>query len=108
MWGIFKYMFEGMDEQILEKIKEKGAKKILLQLPEGLKTKTQELVDFLERNDIETIISCEPMWGACDLKDHVGKMLGCDLLVHVGHTQFGDLKSVLICILISFIFAYSI
>ena len=86
-------MFEGIDEQILEKIKERGAKKIFLQLPEGLRTKTQELADFLEKNGIETIISCEPMWGACDLKDHEGRMLGCDLLVHIGHTQFGDLES---------------
>ncbi len=79
--------------ELLKQIKEKGAKKIFLQLPEGLKTKTQEFADLLEKTGIETIISCEPMWGACDLKDHEGKMLGCDLLVHVGHSQFGNLKS---------------
>ncbi|HLD57010.1 MAG TPA: diphthamide biosynthesis enzyme Dph2 [archaeon] len=84
-------MFEFTD--VISAVKSRKAKKILLQVPEGLKTRLQDFADLLEKEDIETIISCEPMWGACDIKDHEAKMLCCDLLVHVGHTQFGDLKS---------------
>ncbi|HLD41443.1 MAG TPA: diphthamide biosynthesis enzyme Dph2, partial [archaeon] len=60
-----------------------------LQVPEGLKTKAQEFADVFEKENIDVIISCEPVWGACDIRDHDARVLGCDLLVHLGHTDFG-------------------
>ncbi len=76
-------------EQMIKDVKKNGARKIYLQAPEGLKTRVQEFSDSLEKEGIEVIISCEPCWGACDIKDHEARMLGCDLLVHIGHTDFG-------------------
>lgn len=73
-------------EKVLEEIKKRGSKKVYLQVPEGLKTKVQEIADSL---NVDVIISCEPVWGACDIRDHEAKKLGCDLLLHVGHTDFG-------------------
>ncbi len=78
---------------VVLEVKNRKAKRIYLQVPEGLKTKVQGFADIFEKEGIETIISCESMWGACDLRDHEGKVLGCDLLIHIGHAQFGDLKS---------------
>ncbi len=79
-------------EDLISKIREMNPKRVYLQTPEGLKTKVQEISDLIEKEGIEVIISCEPMWGACDLRDHEAKTLGCDLFVHLGHTDFG-LKS---------------
>ncbi len=62
--------------------------KVLLQFPEGLKTKALELArEYEKRGDI-VIISADACWGACDIKDDLARALGCDKLVHIGHTQF--------------------
>ena len=73
-------------QEILQKIKELNARKVLVQTPEGLKGEAQALVEFLERNGIEVIISGDINYGACDLADREAKMLGCDVLIHLGHS----------------------
>ncbi len=80
-------------EKVISECKVKGAKKIYLQAPEGLKTKVQEFASLFEKEGIEVIISCEACWGACDIRDHGAKLLGCDMFIHIGHTQFGNIKS---------------
>lgn len=76
-------------EKLVEKIKEKNPERVFVQLPEGLITKSQELEDLLEKEGIESFVSLEPCYGACDLRDCEAERLGCDLLVHVGHSDFG-------------------
>lgn len=76
-------------EGILKKLKRGKVRKIFLQVPEGLKTGALELIDFLEKNNIDVMLSAEPCFGACDLRDREAKMLGCDLILHVGHSDFG-------------------
>ncbi|UCC92092.1 MAG: diphthamide biosynthesis enzyme Dph2 [Candidatus Aenigmatarchaeota archaeon] len=74
---------------ILRKLKGGDVNKVFLQVPEGLKTGALELIDFLEKNKIDVMLSVEPCFGACDLRDREAKMLGCDVLLHVGHSDFG-------------------
>ena len=62
--------------------------KILLQFPEGLKTRALELARDYEKKGDTVIISADACWGACDIKDDLARSLGCDKLVHIGHTQF--------------------
>ena len=81
-------MLPGFEELVLQ-IKGKRVKRLFVQVPEGLKTKIQELSDCLEKQGIETIISCEPMWGACDIRFHEAEDLGCDGILNIGHTDFG-------------------
>jgi len=64
--------------------------RILLQVPEGLKTKATEIAAKLEKAGNEVIISAEPCYGACDIKVAEAKMLGCQRIVHYGHTKFCD------------------
>ncbi len=64
--------------------------RILLQVPEGLKSKATEIAAKLEKEGNEVIISAEPCYGACDLKVAEARMLGCDRIVHYGHTRFLD------------------
>ncbi len=78
-----------MIEELVQKIKEKNPKRVLIQLPEGLITKSKELEDLLLKEGIESFVSLEPCYGACDLRDCEALRLACDLLVHVGHSDFG-------------------
>jgi 2-(3-amino-3-carboxypropyl)histidine synthase len=62
--------------------------RILLQVPDGLKGKALEIAEAIEREGNEVIISAEPCYGACDLREHEARLLGCEKIVHYGHTKF--------------------
>ena len=64
-----------ISEKTLQKLKKMRAKNILIQIPEGLKTKALDIITFLEKNGFNAAISCEPCFGACDLRDHELKYL---------------------------------
>ncbi|WP_010478096.1 diphthamide biosynthesis enzyme Dph2 [Thermococcus zilligii] len=72
--------------EILERLRGIGSKKVLIQTPEGLKKEAQELADFLEAEGIEAIINGDVNYGACDPADSKAKLLGCDALIHLGHS----------------------
>ncbi len=78
-----------ISEKSLSQLRSIGAKKILIQVPEGLKTKLLAFADFLSSRGFEPTVSIEPMFGACDLRDYEAKELGCDALLHIGHADFG-------------------
>jgi 2-(3-amino-3-carboxypropyl)histidine synthase len=80
------------NEEILKLVREKKAKRVLIQVPEGLKSGVQNLADFLKKNSVKVMISVEPCFGACDLRDDEAGKLGCDLLLHIGHRDL-DLKT---------------
>ncbi len=75
-----------LEGDVLRALRRVGAGKVLIQTPEGLKEEAQRLADFLEENGIEAIISGDVNYGACDPADREAKMLGCDALVHLGHS----------------------
>jgi len=78
-------MYDFKLDKINKEIKEKGYKKILLQLPEGLKPKAYEIANSL---DAEVIVSGEPCWGACDLAINDAKELKVDAIIIFGHAPF--------------------
>ncbi len=81
--------FDFQEERVIKEIKERNCKKVLLQLPEGLKLEASRLVKYFEENTkAEIIVSGEPCWGACDLALNEAKDIGADLLVHYGHAPF--------------------
>ena len=83
-------MFSDRDTaRIAREIKKRGAHRILLQVPEGLKMQVQGFAQELEKRGISVVVSNDPCYGACDIRDHEAKQLGCDLLLHVGHADFG-------------------
>lgn len=77
-----------MLRKLVKEITERSPEKVLVQLPEGLKTKAAELEEMLTEEGINSVVSMNPCYGACDIKDHEARRLGCDLLVHVGHSKF--------------------
>lgn len=61
-----------------------------MQIPEGLKSKALSIAGELEKSGNEVLISCEPCYGACDLRDSEAKRLGCEKIIHYGHSKFVD------------------
>lgn len=74
--------------EIVNKLRKIRAKKIFVQFPEGLKLRIQEICKKLEREGFDIVICCEPTYGACDIRDDEAKKLGCDSILHIGHSDF--------------------
>ncbi|MBM3229362.1 diphthamide biosynthesis enzyme Dph2 [Candidatus Parvarchaeota archaeon] len=66
--------------------------KILLQFPEGLKTKAREICASLESSGNAVFISAAPCFGACDLALEEARLLKVDKLMHFGHAEFHKVK----------------
>ncbi|MEM5879440.1 MAG: diphthamide biosynthesis enzyme Dph2 [Candidatus Aenigmatarchaeota archaeon] len=75
-------------EEIVKKLKELKAKRIFIQFPEGLRLRIQKMVNELEENGFETILSVEKCFGACDVRENEAKLLKCDAILHIGHERF--------------------
>ncbi|MCX6804070.1 MAG: diphthamide biosynthesis enzyme Dph2 [Candidatus Diapherotrites archaeon] len=78
----------------IKELKKFKARRGFLQIPEGLKTKIDEIVEELETRGFEIITSMDLCFGACDLKQKEAKLLGCDAILHLGHTKFVEKTSV--------------
>ena len=74
-------------------IKENDYKRVVLQVPEGLKSHYSKFVDFLEENtNANVIISADPCFGACDIVNSEFKDLNVDFIVQIGHTSIPNIK----------------
>ena len=69
-------------------IRERKPSKVLLQVPEGFKNKSYELVDYLRNflKDIEIHIDASPSFGSCLLD--LGIINKYDLVIHLGHKRY--------------------
>jgi 2-(3-amino-3-carboxypropyl)histidine synthase len=82
-------MFDLEEEKLLSEIEGRGARKILIQLPDGLKGEGPRLARLVrEKTGAEAFVSATPAWGACDLSLDAAARLKADLLVHYGHNEF--------------------
>ena len=81
------YKFE--ESRLIMEINGKKPKRVLLQLPEGLKKDGLRIASLItNKTSSEVILSGEPLWGACDVAITEAKTLGCDLIVIYGHAPF--------------------
>jgi len=72
----------------VEEIKKKNAKLVCIQLPDGLKPKSNEIQQYIEKNtDADVVIWLGSCWGGCDVPLSVEK-LGVDLLIQWGHSHY--------------------
>ncbi|MFB0514806.1 MAG: diphthamide biosynthesis enzyme Dph2, partial [Candidatus Bathyarchaeia archaeon] len=74
------------EERLKDEIDKRSAKRVLIQLPEGLKAEGPSLATIVEKAGALLIISAGPCYGACDLAVQEAETLRADLLVHFGHT----------------------
>jgi 2-(3-amino-3-carboxypropyl)histidine synthase len=79
--------FDLEEERVKQDILRLGAKRVLIQLPEGLKPEAPRLAKAIEKAGTMPIISADPCYGACDLATAEAESLGVDLIVHYGHSK---------------------
>ncbi len=71
-------------EKIVNEIKEQKAKRVLLQLPDGLKPKATQIVNELrKKTNAEIMIWAGSNFGGCDIPQ-----VKVDLIVNFGHAKF--------------------
>lgn len=74
-------------DKIIAEIDKKKAKKVLLQLPDGLRPYAFQLAETIKKvKKIEIIFSGDSCYGACDLAIRQANELNVDLLIHYGHS----------------------
>ncbi|MEM7819130.1 MAG: diphthamide synthesis protein, partial [Candidatus Aenigmatarchaeota archaeon] len=75
-------------EEAIKTLKRIKAKKVLVQFPEGLKLRIQDIAKKLEKEGFNVVLCLEPCFGACDIRDEEAKRLGCEAILHIGHEEF--------------------
>jgi 2-(3-amino-3-carboxypropyl)histidine synthase len=75
-------------EKTIWRVKQLNAKVVALQLPEGLLMFALALSDLVERfgGASHCLVLADVTYGACCVDDLSAQALGCDLLVHYGHS----------------------
>ncbi|XP_078080794.1 2-(3-amino-3-carboxypropyl)histidine synthase subunit 1 [Mustelus asterias] len=69
------------------KIKQAEAKRVALQMPEGLLMFACAIADIIERfTGADTLIMGDVTYGACCVDDFTARALGADFMVHYGHS----------------------
>jgi 2-(3-amino-3-carboxypropyl)histidine synthase len=79
--------FDFEEERIKQEIIKLGAKRVLLQFPEGLKPEGPRIAEIVETTGALPIISADPCYGACDVAFNEAESLGVDLILHFGHAK---------------------
>jgi 2-(3-amino-3-carboxypropyl)histidine synthase len=73
---------------LVRQLNDRGAKRVALQFPEGLKRKAGEYATALREAGFDVMVSGDPCYGACDLA--LDTLDNADVLVHVGHAPVDD------------------
>jgi 2-(3-amino-3-carboxypropyl)histidine synthase len=79
--------------RLIGELRERGAKRVALQFPEGLKRGAPEMALRLKEVGFEVMVSGDPCHGACDLP--LPALALADVLVHVGHAPVEDRPGVI-------------
>ena len=75
-------------DDLVELIRSNDNRLVALQVPEGLKMQAFELMDQVEsRSEAKIVLAADPCYGACDLVHHKMKLMGVELVAHMGHSQ---------------------
>ena len=79
--------FDFEEELIKQEIARLNSKRVLLQMPEGLKPEALRIAMLVEKTGALPIISADPCYGACDLATSEAESLDADLIIHFGHAK---------------------
>lgn len=76
-------MYDFEFAKVIREIKKSKAKRVLIQLPDGLKPRAKEIVDRIEK-ETDVFIWAGSCFGACDVPD----VKDVDLVVQFGHSKW--------------------
>lgn len=76
--------------EVVEELRKRRVKRVLIQLPDGLKQYHEYIVNYLLEHidDLEVWVSLSPTYGACDIAVDEARKLNVDIIVHIGHNQY--------------------
>jgi len=80
-------IFDLEEDKVKHEIIRRGARRVLVQLPEGLKFLSTRIASIIEEAGALPIISADPCYGACDLALNEAESLSADLIIHYGHSE---------------------
>lgn len=83
-------IFDLEENRLKAEVQKRGAKRVLIQLPEGLKPEGPRVAEVIEKAGALAILSADPCYGACDLAMGEAEDLGADLIIHFGHSPYGN------------------
>jgi 2-(3-amino-3-carboxypropyl)histidine synthase len=86
--------FDFEEERVKQEILKLGAKRVLIQLPEGLKPEATHVAKIIEKTGALPIVSADPCYGACDVATAEAESLSADLIVHYGHSKMAKYERV--------------
>lgn len=74
--------------KVVEEIRKNNSKRVLIQLPDGLKHFSTTLIDELRSTlrDVEFVVDAAPIYGSCILNNNINKHY--DLTLHFGHEPY--------------------
>ena len=76
-------------EKLVRELKKRKPKKVLVQLPEGIKQNAVEILETIESLGIEVIFSGETVWGGCSIALQEAEALNVDWIVHFLSPRWG-------------------
>ena len=80
-------------EELASRVRRSGARKVLIQMPFGLRRYARDVAMAVERAGAISIIHADPCYGACDLALCAAERLGADMIAHYGHAKMPGLRS---------------
>lgn len=78
---------------LIQHLSNMGARKVAIQLPEGLKRESHGIAMALRAEGFEPVVSGKPCYGACDIDTEALSL--ADVLVHFGHAPIGGVDRVI-------------
>jgi len=76
------------NEKLIKELKRIKPKRVLVQLPEGVKQNAFDILSIFENMNVEVVFSGETCWGGCSIAVEEAKSVNADLIVHFGHSEF--------------------
>lgn len=86
------FIFDLEEDRIKREVIKRHALRVLVQLPEGLRSKALQIASIIEETGASAIISADPCYGACDLALNEAKLLRADMLIHFGHSEINHFR----------------
>jgi 2-(3-amino-3-carboxypropyl)histidine synthase len=80
--------FNFENEKLIKELKRIKPKRVLIQLPEGIKQNAFDVLKIFQDLNIEAVFSGETCWGGCSVGVDEAKSVNADLIVHFGHSEF--------------------
>jgi 2-(3-amino-3-carboxypropyl)histidine synthase len=81
-------MYDLEIDRVVSEIKSRQAKRILLQLPDGMRPFAFQLLEAIEKSSNALVfLSGDSCYGACDIAITQAEELNTDLVVHYGHSS---------------------